>query len=95
MADIFISYSQTDRERAMQIANALSAKGWKVWWDVSLIAGDRFRAAGMGLFLIASIVELLLSSRLSPNSKGPESPSACGWGWRGPGETGSTLAVLG
>ena len=44
MADIFLSYSQSDAARAKQIADALSAKGWSVWWDVSLVAGDRYRS---------------------------------------------------
>jgi hypothetical protein len=44
MADVFLSYSQADRNRAKQIADALSAKGWSVWWDVSLVAGVHFRS---------------------------------------------------
>ena len=44
MADVFLSYAQADAKRAKQIADALEAKGWTVWWDVSLVAGDRFRS---------------------------------------------------
>jgi hypothetical protein len=44
MADIFLSYARADRERAKQIAEALEEKGWTVWWDVSLVAGDRYRS---------------------------------------------------
>jgi len=44
MADIFLSYARADQERAKQIAEALEARGWSVWWDVSIVAGDRFRS---------------------------------------------------
>lgn len=44
MADIFLSYARADQERAKQIAKALEARGWSVWWDVSLAGGDRFRS---------------------------------------------------
>src|SRR5688500_8518257 len=44
MADIFLSYSQKDRDRAKQVANALRIAGWEVWWDANLYAGSRFRA---------------------------------------------------
>jgi hypothetical protein len=44
VADIFLSYAQADADRAKRIAAALSAKGWSVWWDVSLVAGDRYRS---------------------------------------------------
>jgi hypothetical protein len=42
MADIFMSYSRTDRSRAEQLANALSAQGWSVWWDRKIAAGSSF-----------------------------------------------------
>jgi hypothetical protein len=41
--DIFLSYSQKHAARAKEVANALSASGWDVWWDVNLYAGARFR----------------------------------------------------
>ena len=43
MADIFLSYAQADAKRAKQVADALSAKGWSVWWDATLVPGTRFR----------------------------------------------------
>jgi hypothetical protein len=43
MADIFLSYVRSDAKRAKQVADALSARGWSVWWDVSLTPGVRFR----------------------------------------------------
>lgn len=44
MADIFLSYAQEDVERVRQIAQALSAAGWDVWWDRTLAPGVRFRS---------------------------------------------------
>jgi hypothetical protein len=42
MTDIFISYANSDRERAREIANELSARGWSVWWDRKIRAGQTF-----------------------------------------------------
>jgi hypothetical protein len=42
MTDVFISYANGDRERARDIANALSARGWSVWWDRKIKAGQTF-----------------------------------------------------
>jgi hypothetical protein len=42
MSDVFISYANPDRERARQIANTLSARGWSVWWDRKIKAGQTF-----------------------------------------------------
>ncbi len=42
MADVFISYSSQDRESAHQLATALVAFGWSVWWDRKIIAGQTF-----------------------------------------------------
>jgi TIR domain-containing protein len=44
MPDIFLSYSRTDAERVRPIAEALAARGWDVWWDVSLTPGAHFRS---------------------------------------------------
>jgi formylglycine-generating enzyme required for sulfatase activity len=43
MSDIFISYARADRPRAEAVANALQARGWSVWWDRDLLAGETFR----------------------------------------------------
>lgn len=43
MADIFISYSQSDRERVRLLAAMLEANGYSVWWDTSLLGGESFR----------------------------------------------------
>lgn len=41
MTDVFISYQRSDRESAREIAEHL-AESFKVWWDIELLAGDRF-----------------------------------------------------
>lgn len=42
MADVFISYASEDRERASKLAGALSGRGWSVWWDRKIVAGQSF-----------------------------------------------------
>src|SRR6185312_5635400 len=39
MAEIFISYSSKDVERAQTLADALSARDWSVWWDRKIPLG--------------------------------------------------------
>lgn len=43
MITIFISYSQLDREKVRLLADALSAKGWEVWWDADIRSGQNYR----------------------------------------------------
>ena len=67
MADVFLSYSQKDTPRARQVAEALQASGWDVWWDVHLAAGAGFRneiAAQLG----SARTVLVLWSRASIHS---------------------------
>ncbi len=45
MADIFISYASDDRARVKPLAEALGRKGWSVWWDRKIIAGQAFDQA--------------------------------------------------
>ena len=42
MADVFISYASEDRERAAKLASALGERGWSVWWDRKIVAGQTF-----------------------------------------------------
>ncbi|HEX8457232.1 MAG TPA: toll/interleukin-1 receptor domain-containing protein [Pyrinomonadaceae bacterium] len=42
MADVFISYSSKDRERAHLMASALESRGWTVWWDRKLLVGQSY-----------------------------------------------------
>jgi tetratricopeptide (TPR) repeat protein len=42
MADVFVSYSRTDREHATRLAERLRGEGWTVWWDWEILAGDDY-----------------------------------------------------
>jgi TIR domain len=44
MADVFLSYASEDRERAHMIADALTARGWTVWWDRQILPGETFES---------------------------------------------------
>ena len=44
MADIFVSYSRTDKARVAPLVAALEAHGWSVWWDPEITPGDEFDA---------------------------------------------------
>jgi hypothetical protein len=39
MADIFVSYSSKDRDRAKGVAMTLEQQGWSVWWDLQIPVG--------------------------------------------------------
>lgn len=45
MTDVFVSYASEDRDRAGQLAQAFGARGWSVWWDRKIIAGQAFDQA--------------------------------------------------
>ena len=45
MADIFLSYSRADLERARRLEQALETCGFSVFWDRELIPGGAFRLA--------------------------------------------------
>jgi len=42
MSDIFISYASEDQARAQDLADALAAGGWSVWWDRKIPLGKSF-----------------------------------------------------
>lgn len=42
MADVFLSYSSSDRSEARRIAFLLQDHGWTVWWDRGIDAGSRW-----------------------------------------------------
>jgi tetratricopeptide (TPR) repeat protein len=44
MADIFISYASEDRDRVRPLAEALIQRGFNVWWDRALAAGQDYTA---------------------------------------------------
>ena len=40
MTDVFLSYAREDRTFAEALAKALECKGWSIWWDQRLEAGE-------------------------------------------------------
>jgi tetratricopeptide (TPR) repeat protein len=67
MADVFISYSSEDRERVRPLAAALEARGFSVWWDRALAAGDDY-ANVIAKALADSKASIVVWSRVSVES---------------------------
>lgn len=44
MTDIFLSYTERDRDTARRVAEALGSAGWSVWWDRRIPAGKTWRS---------------------------------------------------
>ncbi len=42
MADVFVSYSRSDKARVAPLVAALEAEGWSVWWDPAIPPGQQF-----------------------------------------------------
>jgi adenylate cyclase len=42
MADVFVSYARSDKARVAPLVAAIEAKGWSVWWDPAIDAGQQF-----------------------------------------------------
>ena len=61
MADIFVSYAREDIERAARIGEFLAARGFSVWWDRELTAGDRFATVVQDALAQAKAVVVLWS----------------------------------
>ena len=61
MADIFVSYAREDLERAARIGEFLAARGFNVWWDRELTAGDRFSTVIQDALSTAQVVVVLWS----------------------------------
>ena len=57
MADIFVSYSRTDKERVAPLVAALEAQDWTVWWDPEITPGEEFdRLIGVQLEKARAVV---------------------------------------
>ena len=50
--DVFVSYARENRDAAQRIADTLTEKGLRVWWDRDLAAGSEF----------ATVIEMQLNS---------------------------------
>lgn len=42
MADVFVSYARSDKTLVAPLVAAIEAKGWSVWWDPEIDAGQQF-----------------------------------------------------
>jgi adenylate cyclase len=42
MADVFVSYARSDKARVAPLVAAIEARGWSVWWDPEIDAGQQF-----------------------------------------------------
>lgn len=45
MTDVFISYSKLDKNIIEELATFLTAEGYVVWWDTSLLTGENYRSS--------------------------------------------------
>jgi adenylate cyclase len=68
VADIFVSYSRTDKARVAPLVSALEAQGWSVWWDPEITPGDEFDAL-IGAELEAARAVVVVWSPLSVDSR--------------------------
>lgn len=63
MADVFISYSKADREIAEALADDLRTRGFDVWWDHELYAGDDFHDMILSEIMKAKATLVIWSER--------------------------------
>src|SRR5215207_3641397 len=61
MADVFLSYSTEDRDRAHTIAAVLESCGWSVFWDRKITAGQDWRQVLQAALDSAAAVVVLWS----------------------------------
>jgi hypothetical protein len=59
---VFISYASQDRDRARLLAGALERRGWPVWWDREIQAGQAFRSVIQQALDSAACVVVLWTS---------------------------------
>ena len=63
MADVFVSYSRSDKARVAPLVAAIEAKGWTVWWDPEIDAGQQFDDQIEAELLAASAVLVVWTPR--------------------------------
>lgn len=63
MTDIFLSYNREDQARAKLFAEAFTAQGFKVWWDVGLKAGEAYDEVTETALRTAKAVVVLWSKK--------------------------------
>src|SRR3984957_15607741 len=68
MADIFVSYSRSDKHRVAPLVAAFEAQGWSVWWDPEITPGDEFDAL-IGAELEAARAVVVVWTRASVDSR--------------------------
>lgn len=80
MADVFISYSQKDAALTGALAANLKDRGYKVWWDTRLIAGQRFDDVIREMLINASAVIVVWTPE-SVKSDYVRMEAGIGWAW--------------
>jgi hypothetical protein len=61
--DIFLSYNREDQAKARRFAEAFSAEGFDVWWDVALRSGEAYDEVTEAALRGAKAVVVLWSKR--------------------------------
>src|SRR5262245_47109229 len=78
MADVFVSYARQDGASIESIVRRLAGRGFGVWWDRSLVAGDDFGAA-IERALAASKCAVVAWSRLGQHSLWVKAEANAAW----------------